>query len=549
MDKRIPLIFIFLITIYLIGFGIDIMDIDAAQYASMSREMLEHKCYLQLFDLGKDYLDKPPFLIWISALSMRVFGISAIAYRLPSLLFSLSAIWSTYKLAALFYNRSISVFATIILASCQAFFLMNNDVRTDAILMSFVIFSLWQLAAWFQNNKFYHFILGCMGIAGGLMTKGPVALLVPAFAFSSHFLLHRNFKNFFRWEYLAGVIIIGVLLLPMCIGLYRQFDLHPEKIINHRTAVSGLRFFFWTQSFGRITGESEWDNNSNILYLVKNMMWTFLPWILFFLIAFYFDLKKIVQQKFRLLSKQEGITSGGFILTYISLGLSKYQLPHYIFVVFPLASIITAVFFYQLIIEKKYQRFYKILTATHLVLFIFLWLALILLLCCFNTIPVFVPVSASILFIIFLFIAFYKKKKAFFLPIICLFTIMSVNLFLNSFFYPALLKYQMGSVAGKWLITNKIPSTRTFIYQYETFRSLSFYSKSIIEKKDSLKMILPGDWIITHKNKLRDFDFNNIKYDIAYQNNEFRVARLSLKFLNPDTRPNLLSPYVIIKIK
>jgi hypothetical protein len=31
---------------------IPLMDIDASQYASMSREMLENKSYLQVFDLG-----------------------------------------------------------------------------------------------------------------------------------------------------------------------------------------------------------------------------------------------------------------------------------------------------------------------------------------------------------------------------------------------------------------------------------------------------------------------------------------------------------------
>ncbi|MEO6583495.1 MAG: glycosyltransferase family 39 protein, partial [Ferruginibacter sp.] len=132
--------FLLLILIYIIGFGIDIMDVDAAQYASMSREMLQTGSYLQLYDVGKDYLDKPPFLIWVSALSMKIFGINNFAYRLPSFLFSLLALFSTYRFASLFYIKRIAIMATIVLATCQAFFLMNHDVRTDTILMSWVIF-------------------------------------------------------------------------------------------------------------------------------------------------------------------------------------------------------------------------------------------------------------------------------------------------------------------------------------------------------------------------------------------------------------------------
>jgi 4-amino-4-deoxy-L-arabinose transferase-like glycosyltransferase len=64
------------IGVYVAGvFMIPLMDIDAAQYASISREMLARNSFLQVFDLGKDYLDKPPMLFWLSALSMKIFGV------------------------------------------------------------------------------------------------------------------------------------------------------------------------------------------------------------------------------------------------------------------------------------------------------------------------------------------------------------------------------------------------------------------------------------------------------------------------------------------
>lgn len=550
MHKNIPWIFAALFIIYLIGFGIDIMDIDAAQYASMSREMLQKGEYLHIYDVGKEYLDKPPFLIWVSALSMKLFGINNYAYRLPSFLFSILALYATYKLSRLYYNKTISTFAAIILASSQAFFLMNHDVRTDTILMSWVIFSLWQLAAWYRNNKFHHFIAACFGIACGMMTKGPIALLVPVFAFGPHFILHRNFKVFFRWQYLAGIMIIGILLIPMCIGLYQQFDMHPEKLVNGKTGVSGLRFFFWTQSFGRITGESDWNNKSNIFFLLQNMLWSFLPWILFFLIAFFLELKQVLQQKFKLLQDQEVITIGGFLLTYLSLGLSKYQLPHYIFVVFPLAAIITAKFIHALVFEKKYPTLYKILLNIHFIIFTLLWLALLVLLsACFDTILLYIPVIATILFALFLFIFFFKRRSRLILPIICLFTIMGINLFLNTSFYPSLLRYQMGNMAGRWLHEQKIPSDQIFIYRYPELRSLHFYAKANILHKDSISMIKTGDWILTGEGNLKDLDESGLKYVALFGGKDYHVSRLSLKFLSPLKREKELSPYVIIKIK
>ena len=81
MSRNFIYFILFLIPVYFIGFGIDIMDIDASQYAEMSREMSISNSYLQVFEIGKDYLDKPPFLFWITALFMKIFGANNFSYR------------------------------------------------------------------------------------------------------------------------------------------------------------------------------------------------------------------------------------------------------------------------------------------------------------------------------------------------------------------------------------------------------------------------------------------------------------------------------------
>ncbi|MEO6539311.1 MAG: glycosyltransferase family 39 protein, partial [Ferruginibacter sp.] len=138
MNIKLLGLFCFLCLVYFIGFRIDVMDIDAAQYASISREMFTSRNYLQVYDHGKDYLDKPPFLFWISALSMKIFGVNNFSYRFPSFLFSMLAVYATYKFSLLYYAEKIAILSALMLATCQAFFLMNHDVRTDTILMGFV---------------------------------------------------------------------------------------------------------------------------------------------------------------------------------------------------------------------------------------------------------------------------------------------------------------------------------------------------------------------------------------------------------------------------
>jgi len=53
------LLFIVL-AIYCNNLFIDIMIVDAAQYASIALEMYATNSYLAIYDLGFDYLDNPP---------------------------------------------------------------------------------------------------------------------------------------------------------------------------------------------------------------------------------------------------------------------------------------------------------------------------------------------------------------------------------------------------------------------------------------------------------------------------------------------------------
>ena len=547
MTKNFLYFILLLIPVYIIGFGIDVMDIDASQYAEMSREMSISNSYLQVYEIGRDYLDKPPFLFWISAFSMKIFGANNFSYRLPSFLFALFALFSTYKFSLLFYKKEIASLATLILASCQAFYLMNHDVKTDTVLMSCVIFSIWQLAAWVQNKKIKHIIFAFIAIGFSMLTKGPVGILVPVLALGSHLLITRNFKAIFRWEYVLGIIITAAVLLPMCYGLYTQFDLHPEKLVNNKTGVSGLRFFFWTQSFGRITGESILDNNASIFFLFRNLLWAFLPWIIIFIIALGAEFKTIVVQKFKIEPTAEWICTGGFTLTYLALGSSKYQLPHYIFVVLPFAAIITAKFLIKLY-EGEQPRLLKILEKSHFILFSLLMVALIIL----TTYSFAAPIWLSIILFISVIIYFYFFRKtniSHYLIKLSVIAFFIINIFLNAWIYPSLLKYQGGNNMGRFLKEHNIPAKNTFIYQDHIWHSLHFYNKNIVTHKDSLQHVSTGDFLIVKSEKVNDFVTAGKKFDIVYRLPTYGVSRLKIKFLIPSRRKELTEDLVLIKIK
>jgi 4-amino-4-deoxy-L-arabinose transferase-like glycosyltransferase len=550
MSVRPGLLFLILVGIYLIGFGIDLMDKDASQYAAISREMLVSGQFLQLYDAGVDYLDKPPFLFWISALGMKLFGIHPIGYRLPSLFFALLAIYACYRLALLYYKKEIALWSAWILASTQGFFLMTHDVRTDTVLMGCVIFSTWQWAEWFQAKKWKYLVIASIAMACGMMTKGPIALLVPVFAIGSQVLAKRQYTDLLRWQYLVALFLIALLLAPMTWGLYQQFDMHPEKIVNGQSGVSGIRFFYWTQSFGRITGGSSWDNQKGLGFLLANMSWSFFPWILFFLPALAVQLYTVIRQRWRLTDQQEVITLGGFVLSYLALASSSYQLPHYIFVAFPFAAILTSVFIQDLFINQRFSGLKKIITYIQpSVLGLIFLLLVALLFYVFPDSPSFAPWLAIGLGIAWLYGTISYRKHALVIPYSSLAAIMSIQLLINLFVYPALLEYQAGSQIGRWMRSHDIPAEKTYLYQYTIGRSLHFYSQGIVPRKDDALSIPAGSYIITPAERLADFGSEGKEFNTLLQRYDYPISRLQLKFLLPSTRQAQLRPIYLIRLK
>ena len=152
INERYVFVLVFFITV-LSGMHLSLMDIDASQYASISKEMFYNKSYLEIYCRGLDYLDKPPMLFWTSVLSFKIFGIHEWSYRLPSVLISILGLFSLFKFSRLYYPTPIAFYSVLIFASSQAFFLMSHDVRTDTMLCGFLLFSLWQLSSFLKFNK------------------------------------------------------------------------------------------------------------------------------------------------------------------------------------------------------------------------------------------------------------------------------------------------------------------------------------------------------------------------------------------------------------
>jgi 4-amino-4-deoxy-L-arabinose transferase-like glycosyltransferase len=534
--------------VYLTGHFIDVMDVDATHYAALSVEMMHSDNWLEVYMRGGDYLDKPPLLFWISALSFKLFGVGNFTYRLFPVLLSFLGIFSTYKLSRLFYTATVSYYAAILFATSQAVFLMNHDVRTDNILTTCITLAIWQLMAFVQNGKSRHALLGCVAIGLAMLAKGPIGLIAPAIVVGIHLLLTRQLAICFKWQWLVGIGLIALLLLPMCIGLYQQFDAQPEKIVHGETNVSGLKFFFWTQSFGRITGESIWDNNPGPFFQVSSFLWSFLPWTIFALMAYLSGVRELIRSKFTLKKEMDGFSIGGVTLIFIMMSLSAYQLPHYTYPAYPLVAIFTGRWLHGLIqkISEKRNRF---IIRFHISSIIVMGLL------CLVSIGMLVSTTASInvvfLAVLLALLGWYLWKWFPFHWLVksTVGVILSVNLMLNLQFYPFITTYQSGSQAGKYVANLSPPPAQLYAFLTAPM-SLDFYSghitKGVLAATD-LFTFEEGEYILfTSHSGLVELKQLGLHVKVLQAFDDYPITTLSPDFLfNQEIRKTLPKNYVV----
>jgi 4-amino-4-deoxy-L-arabinose transferase-like glycosyltransferase len=81
------------------------MDNDSGHHADIALRMYLTGDYVTLYDHRGDYIDKPHFLFWTSALSYHIFGVTSFAYRFPSFLFTVLGTYSYISFGKELYDQ------------------------------------------------------------------------------------------------------------------------------------------------------------------------------------------------------------------------------------------------------------------------------------------------------------------------------------------------------------------------------------------------------------------------------------------------------------
>jgi len=333
-NKYFPLFVLFITSIIwfsLLGHR-DLIDPDEARYAEIPREMVASGDWItpRLNDLK--YFEKPVLQYWLTAVSFKLFGESNFSARLWLALSGYICALFIGFVGFRLYSKDAGYFAYLITISSLLFAVLGHNLTLDMSLTLFMTLGVGSLAlaqnarAIPQQNRNW-MLLGWASLAGAVLTKGLVAIVLPGAAAFFYMLWQRD------WSLIKYLHLIKGLLLLFCLAspwFFMVSDANEEF----------FHFFFIREHFERFT-TTEHRREGPIYYYIPILLLGVCPWLIT-------SLSSLFKPQF----SWRVTTSGHFdmdrffwvyiVLVIIFFSLSGSKLPSYILPVFPFIALLAA---------------------------------------------------------------------------------------------------------------------------------------------------------------------------------------------------------------
>jgi 4-amino-4-deoxy-L-arabinose transferase-like glycosyltransferase len=536
-NKALYFIFIFVAFVaiwsYFAGLPIDVTR-DGGKYATVAKEVYHNGNFINLTIHGDAYDQKPPMMFWLGAIGFSIGGVSNFWFKFPMLLLVFAGFYWAFQLGKSLYNKRVGYLTATFLAFSTIYSLYSMDIHADTPLQAFITLALWQLFEFIKTRKNKHWILGFTAIGLAMLSKGPIGAAIPAFAVIGHILLKKDYRFLLDYRWYLGTVLALVVASPALIGLMNQFGW------------DGIRFFFWENNVGRITGSYVQAVNDPIYYF-HNLLYLFLPWSLLFFISAFSEFKFLVQNKFH---STEYFTLTGIWIYFIILNAASSQLPNYIFGIVPLIAVLTAKWV-DIALDKR-QKLLALFNKVQIFVVVVLWLLIFAL--SFYLIPPpkilqWIIIISGIGISLYVILKIKDKMAQLIMPSLIVFA--CLIFLMNTHVFPYIFSYQAPPKAARYFTENAGETDKLYNYIYGQYE-LFFYSEpQAIQLKTDVEMKkaaeTKGSWIFTDHVGIKDFEALQLKTDTII---EYRHLYLNKggRFINPKTRDKVLQPMYLIKL-
>ncbi|HWY11397.1 MAG TPA: glycosyltransferase family 39 protein [Bacteroidia bacterium] len=219
-NKYIALGFIILVSsvvfIPLIG-NCPLFDWDEINFAECAREMVVTSNYSSVQLNYNPFWEKPPFFIWMQALSMNIFGINEFAARFPNAVCGILSLCVMFLIGRKVYSPAFGLtWVLIYLGTLLPHFYFKTGI-IDPWFNLFIFSAFYQLLIHFNNpvgrSGMQSSLLAGFFLGIAVLTKGPAAIVIIG-VFVSAFWGLKKFKNITTAKFIAT--FIGSLVITGC---------------------------------------------------------------------------------------------------------------------------------------------------------------------------------------------------------------------------------------------------------------------------------------------------------------------------------------------
>jgi 4-amino-4-deoxy-L-arabinose transferase-like glycosyltransferase len=249
--------------------AIPLFDVDEPRYAQTAREMMQRQDWITPYFNGKVRFDKPVLYYWLIAFSYQLFGMSEWSTRLVSVLATIATTVGLWWGCRPFAGAMAPIISLVFMCSL----LVMGIGRMSITDMTLTLWMTWTTLAAYRGTlpgQAKWWLLAGVFAGLGLLTKGPVALVLPGFIVLLTTVVQKRFKASFIsiWPWLASVLAV-LLALPWYSACY---------MANGQAFVNALLLHNVTRFEGVVSGHDQAWYFYGVVLLVGALPWSaFLP--------------------------------------------------------------------------------------------------------------------------------------------------------------------------------------------------------------------------------------------------------------------------------
>ncbi|HKY20487.1 MAG TPA: glycosyltransferase family 39 protein [Vicinamibacterales bacterium] len=270
---------------FLVNLGVSsIWDANEAFYAQTPREMIEAGDYVTPSFNFQLRMNKPVLSYWNVAASYHLFGISEWSERLPIALGGLAIVATAFGLGRLLGGTTAGLLSALVLATSPRLLLLARRIIIDVHItmwtgLVLLCFALTEVRP--QQRRVY---LALMYVSAGfgVLTKGPVAVFIPAVVFFIYLASQKRLRDLRHMMLPAGALISLSIVVPWYYLLYRE---HGWEYIGA---------FIFGENLGRFA-EAVGEQSRGVLFYLPVMLADLFPWSFLIPVALWWA----VQEKFQ----------------------------------------------------------------------------------------------------------------------------------------------------------------------------------------------------------------------------------------------------------